>query len=136
MKVASPVDISTLWPMMCEFNRLEEIEVEPARCREALETLLGQPDLGRVFLFESSESVLGYAVLTFNYDLEYAGRDAFLTELFVASPSRGSGYGKHMLHEIESAAAALDVKAVHPSRILLGKVLSDENERFTRTPRR
>src|SRR6266852_2577253 len=83
LRVAAPSDVSMLLPMMHEFNRLEDIEVDRVLHREALGTLLRRPDLGCVFLFESSGSTLGYAVLTFNYDLEYAGRDAFLTELFL-----------------------------------------------------
>jgi len=90
----------------------EGIDVDPVLHREALGRLLRRPDLGCVFLFESSGSTLGYAVLTFNYDLEYAGRDAFLTDLFVAASSRGRGYGGHMLREIERAAVALEVKAL------------------------
>jgi len=144
MRVATVSDTSKIVPMMREFNRLENIDVDPMLHRRALETLLGRPDLGRVFLFESSGAVLGYAVLTFNYDLEFAGRDAFLTEVFVAGPFRGMGHGKHILREIERAAAADDVKAIHlmvrpentiaqrlyaasgyspPSRMMLGKVL-------------
>jgi ribosomal protein S18 acetylase RimI-like enzyme len=145
MRAATPSDIPTLLPMMNEFNRLEDIDVDPALHREALGTLLDQPDLGRVFLFESRGSAAGYAVLTFNYDLEFAGRDAFLTEVFVVGPLRGMGHGKHMLREIERAAVADDVKAIHlmvrpentiaqrlysasgyspPTRLTLGKVLS------------
>jgi ribosomal protein S18 acetylase RimI-like enzyme len=144
MRVATGSDISTLLPMMHEFNRLEDIHVDPALHREALGTLLDRSDLGRVLLFESRGAPVGYAVLTFNYDLEFAGRDAFLTEVFVAGPLRGMGHGKHMLQEIERVAVADDVKAIHlmvrpentialrlytasgyspPPRMMLGKVL-------------
>jgi ribosomal protein S18 acetylase RimI-like enzyme len=145
MRIATRDDLPVLLPMMREFNRLEEIDVEPARHRKALGTLLDGPDLGRVFLFESGETAIGYAVLTFNYDLEFAGRDSFLTEVFVVEELRGKGHGKHILREIERAAAADDVKAIHlmvrpensiaqrlyvasgyspPSRVMLGKLLT------------
>jgi GNAT superfamily N-acetyltransferase len=113
LRVAITGDVPVLLPMMQEFNLLEEIEVDPERHRRALETLLAQPALGRVFVFEVHGVAVGYAVVTFNYDLEFAGNDAFLTELFVTAPERGKGLGKAMLGEIERAAAVLEVRAFY-----------------------
>jgi ribosomal protein S18 acetylase RimI-like enzyme len=81
--------------------------------------------------------------VTFNWDLEFGGRDAFLTELYLVASARGTGLGTHALRAIERASVALDVKALHllvrpentvarrlyaaagyvsPPRLLLGKV--------------
>jgi ribosomal protein S18 acetylase RimI-like enzyme len=130
--------------MMRAFNELENIDIAPDVHERALRTLLATEELGRVFIAEVGGSVVGYAVLTFNYDLEYGGRDAFLTEVFLTLETRGHGQGRALLRSLERAAHELDVKAIHllvrpenavarrlyasagytePARILLGKSL-------------
>ena len=101
--------------MMERFNEGEEIAIDPARLRPALGHLLDDPELGRVWLLEetTSDDVVGYAVLTFGYDLEFAGPDAFLTELYVVPSARQAGVGGEALALIEAEASALGVRAIH-----------------------
>jgi ribosomal protein S18 acetylase RimI-like enzyme len=57
--------------------------------------------------------VAGYANCTYGFDLEFGGRDAFLTELIVAAPWRGRGIGPALLDALEAEARACDVHALH-----------------------
>jgi ribosomal protein S18 acetylase RimI-like enzyme len=52
-------------------------------------------------------------MVTFGYDLEFAGRDAFLTELWVDPPARGSGAGGAALALLDPELRALGVHALH-----------------------
>ena len=108
-----PEEIDALVRMMNAFNAIEGIVLEEPALRSALATLLGDPSLGRVWLFDEGGGVLGYAVLTFGFDLEFGGRDAFITELFVAADARGRGLAGRALAEVERRAAELGVRAVH-----------------------
>lgn len=110
---ASAQDIDTLLPMMFDFNQGELIEVDPQALRPALARLLADEALGRVWLFQSGAGTVGYAVLTFGYDLEFAGRDAFITEIYLCPGARGKGFGRVVLAKIEAAAADLDTRAIH-----------------------
>jgi hypothetical protein len=47
--------------------------------------LLEEHELGRAWLIDSGEKLLGYAIMTYNYDLEFGGVERIVTELFVAA---------------------------------------------------
>jgi ribosomal protein S18 acetylase RimI-like enzyme len=55
----------------------------------------------------------GYAVVTFGYDLEFAGPDAFVTEIFVRPPHRGTGEGRRLLEAITAAMRKGGASAIH-----------------------
>lgn len=74
--------------------------------------LAADASLGFILL-ATRERPIGYGVVTYNYDLEFAGRDAFITELYFAPAERGAGLGRRLLGAIEQYACAQDVKALH-----------------------
>lgn len=113
LRAASVGDIGYFLPMMADFNATEEIVVDPPHLEQALLELLGDAQLGRAWLVEFDQEIVGYAVLTFGYDLEFAGRDAFLTELFVRRRARRQGVASAVLRSISAEAANLGVHAIH-----------------------
>ncbi|HSN27017.1 MAG TPA: GNAT family N-acetyltransferase, partial [Kofleriaceae bacterium] len=92
-----------------------------------LRGLLGAPELGGVWLIERAAgaapadrsnagtdgAVVGYAIVTFGYDLEFAGRDAWLTELWVDESERGGGAGTAALDQLDAELRPLGVRALH-----------------------
>src|SRR5262245_16710080 len=94
LQVAQASDAAGPLIMMDDFNAGEAIAVDPDRLRTALDRLLADQGLGRIWLVSSDGEPVGYAVLTFGYDLEYAGRDAFLTELYLVPRARGRGVAR------------------------------------------
>jgi aminoglycoside 6'-N-acetyltransferase len=113
LRVAGPTESALVVPMMEDFNRGEGIELAEAAMRAALARLLSDRSLGVVWLLEVGGESVGYAVLTFGYDLEFAGRDAFITELYVRPSHRRRGVAFSALAEIDGAARALGVHAIH-----------------------
>jgi GNAT superfamily N-acetyltransferase len=137
LRLARLADVDRLLPMMNDFNAGEGISVEPQRLHAALAELLMDDRLGRVWLIvdertaatgdrdaagttdptdttdATDTTILGYAVLTFGYDLEFAGRDAFLTELYLKPPARGRRLGRRALDAIEVEAVRLGIAAIH-----------------------
>jgi len=55
----------------------------------------------------------GYVVATFNYDLEFAGADAFVTELFVLPAARGRGIGRRLLDAAATKVRGAGAGALH-----------------------
>jgi GNAT superfamily N-acetyltransferase len=146
LRLAKAPDTKLLLAMMADFAVGEGIAPDPRRLRTALSRLLRERDLGRVWLIVEEGAVVGYAVLTFGFDLEFTGRDAFLTELFVRKELRGRGIGRRALALLEKQAVALAARAVHlmvraenvraftlyasagyeaPRRVMLSRIVTD-----------
>ncbi len=117
LRIGTIDDARAIAPLMAQFNREEGIEWRPATMVPALERLLREPSLGVVVVAVdgagSGESLAGYAIATFGFDIEFAGQDAFVTELFVQAAYRGAGIGRALLDSIVEDLRAREVKAVH-----------------------
>jgi GNAT superfamily N-acetyltransferase len=101
---ATSSDVLVLLEMMAFFNAVEEIPWSAAVIEPALRHLLASPELGFVLVAMVGQKDVGYAVVTFNYDLKFAGRDAFVTELFVRPQHRRTGVARRLLAVIEANA--------------------------------
>lgn len=112
LRLATEADVAGLVVMMRAFNAHEEIDWDPRIGEVALRRLLGDPSLGVVAMLEE-DGVLGYAVLTWGYDLEWNGRDAFLTELWLEAHARGRGLGAAALDALQDLAREHGARAMH-----------------------
>jgi ribosomal protein S18 acetylase RimI-like enzyme len=110
---AGAEDLAAILEMMEDFNAEESIAFDRAVFQPRLERLVGDPGLGRVLVFEVDGNPSGYAIVTWGYDLEYGGRDAFLTELYVRPDRRGRGIGRLALAAAEEAARSGGAHALH-----------------------
>jgi ribosomal protein S18 acetylase RimI-like enzyme len=113
LRPATEHDVDVLLEMMEDFNQLEGIAWAPAPTELALRKLLGDGSLGQVVVVESEGGVRGYAVLTYGYDLEFAGRDAYLTEFYLRPEARGRRLGTWLLAQIEARAREAQVQTLH-----------------------
>lgn len=119
VRSAQETDVPTLLPMMVAFNRHEGIPWDPCAGEGPLRHLLRNPELGRVLLFSEEQvnyvdaSPLGYAVVTYGFDLEFGGRDAFLTELYLEPRRQAQGLGQQAMKLLLSDARAQGVNALH-----------------------
>jgi GNAT superfamily N-acetyltransferase len=80
---------------------------------QALEQLLADSNLGRVWVIEEGGEDVGYAALCFGFSLEFRGRDGFVDEVYVAQALRGRGLGRAALEFLVAEARALGVRALH-----------------------
>lgn len=111
-RVATAADVAAILTMMVDFNRHEAIAFDPKQGEPILRELIARPDLGCVLVFEE-DRMIGYAVLTYGFDLEFGGRDGFLTEIFLVEDARGKGHGKEALDRVIEAAKANGMHAIH-----------------------
>jgi ribosomal protein S18 acetylase RimI-like enzyme len=81
--------------------------------RSCWQDFLADPALGRAWVAEAGLGLVGYAVLTLGYSLEYGGPDAFVDELYVAPAFRGRGIARRALSLLEADCGERGVKALH-----------------------
>lgn len=112
-RAARAGDTDGLLAMMADFNQLEDLPWPRHGLEEALARLLADARLGVVQLVVADEAVLGYFVVTWGFDLEWSGRDAFLTEFYLLPEQRGRGLGRAALALAERLAAELGARALH-----------------------
>jgi GNAT superfamily N-acetyltransferase len=114
LRVAGAADVPALLDMMADFNRIEAIAWERGLGGGAAAAACsGSPQLGLVGIVERDDEVLGYGVLAWGFDLEYAGRDAFLTEFYLRPEVRGQGLAAAAIESAARRGAAARVAAVH-----------------------
>lgn len=106
-------DIAQVLPRTRELNAHEGIVISDERLEAALRRLMGDASLGGVWLVERDRDVIGYAIVTYGYDLEFGGRDAYLTELWIDADKRGGRAGSAALELLTGALRAHDVQALH-----------------------
>jgi ribosomal protein S18 acetylase RimI-like enzyme len=113
LRPATLADLAELTPRTLALNAHEGIVIDPAVLGAALERLLCDPGLGGAWLVERDRVPIGYAIVTFGYDLEFGGRDAYLTELWIDPPARGDGAGGAALALLDPELRARGVRALH-----------------------
>jgi len=113
LQLATPADLPEVLPRTRALNDHEAIEISDAALEAGLRTLLASPDLGGVWVVKRAGTPIGYAIVTFGYDLEFGGRDAFLTELWIDEAQRGTGAGLEVLALLEPEVRERGVRALH-----------------------
>ena len=96
-----PKDHATLLKFVTEYYRFDKIPFDKLSLSKGLDTLLRNLSQGQAWLMECHKKPVGYAVLTYNFDLEYGGVEGMLTDLYVSKRYRNRGIGSLALYEIE-----------------------------------
>jgi ribosomal protein S18 acetylase RimI-like enzyme len=109
---ASAGEAPLLVELMREFYASDYLSFEEGRARRALDELLADRELGRVWLIETAGQPVGYLVLAFGFSLEFGGRDAFVDELYVRPGFAGRGLGRATLAFVEREARASGVRTL------------------------
>lgn len=112
-RLATAGDLDVVLGLMAEFNAGEGITFNAPPFRASAAKLIEDQSLGLLPLFAISNRVVGYAALTWGFDLEFGGRDSFLTELFLVPQVRGGGLGRQALAHVEELARTHGASAVH-----------------------
>lgn len=112
LRLATPADLDAVLPHIEAFYTDFGFAWDMGRKRGLLSELLAQPALGALWLIEQDGAVVGYALVTFYFSLEYDGRVALLDELYVTRAHRGAGVGHAALSELETELRHLGARVV------------------------
>jgi diamine N-acetyltransferase len=109
---ADVTDLDALLEFVKAYYDFDEIPYRPERIRTALRILLRDPSLGRVWIIRYGRKAVGHAILSFGYDLEFNGRQATITELFIAPEYRSRRLGSKMISLMEGTCRQLGIGAL------------------------
>ncbi len=106
-------DMAAIVGMMRRYYAEDGYPFVEAQAREAVSELLADERLGRVWVADAGDTVIGYLAVTLGFSLEYRGRDAFVDELFISEDHRGQGLGREALGIAEAYCRERGVRALH-----------------------
>ena len=114
-RAAQTSDLDTLLHLMLGLQQDDpwSVPFREEEVRESLRELMLTPFAGRVFLICDADCSIGYLVLSFDFSLEYGGRNAWIDELFVRREFRGKGIGSEVLEFAAQAAREHGAKVLH-----------------------
>ena len=97
--------------LMLEFYAHEGLTLGE-RTLNAFRMLAADEKLGRAWIIQAPDDVVGYIIVTNCFSLEFAGRYALVDELYVREGWRGRGIGARALELAAEACRELGVAAV------------------------
>ena len=113
LKLADKQDVERLLPLVGAYHEFEHIDSDEADRRTALLRLLGDRELGGIWLIYGNDRLAGYIALCRGFSIEFNGFDCFIDEFYLLPEFRGRGIGRQVLSAIRDKARALDINAIH-----------------------
>jgi GNAT superfamily N-acetyltransferase len=112
-KPFEPADAPAIITMMQDFYAIDGYPMDAAVSKGLFFEFIENPALGKGWVITHEGQPVGYVILTFVFSFEYAGRIAFLDELFVTAQMRGRGIAKQALDFIAAEAESLSIKIIY-----------------------
>ena len=140
--LAQPEDLADLVAMMKELQADDpwSCPFDERHASNAMDELLRNPSLGRVWTIVDDSQTIGYIVMAFDYSLEYRGKGAWVDEFFIRPTHRGQGIGAQALEFFAEQARHLGVTVVHlevshgnPAVELYRRMGFEEHQRYLMT---
>jgi GNAT superfamily N-acetyltransferase len=102
IRLTSPSDQVRLLPLIEQYYKFDSLKFDAQTIGQALQCLLRSRTLGRVWVIDmaAERELVGYAILTYNYDLEFGGVQGIITDFFITEPYRRHGLGRRMIAAI------------------------------------
>jgi GNAT superfamily N-acetyltransferase len=107
-----PKDHKVLLKLIIAYYRFDKIPLKPESLSRGLDTLLRNLSQGQAWMLETHHKAIGYAILTYNFDLEYGGVEGMLTDLYVEKRFRQRGVGSLALYEIEDFCRERGIRTI------------------------
>ncbi len=106
-------DIETLLELMKAYYAFDRLHFDERNARFALNQMIGDENLGSLWIISYNGQEVGYIAITFGFSLEFGGQDAFIDEFFILEGFRGKGIGTSVLGLVEPILKELKVNALH-----------------------
>ena len=109
---ARAADFARLLDLISEYYRYDGIAFDAKSVGPALRKLLRDESLGCIWTIHQNDTLAGYVILTFNYDLEFGGMQGIVTDLYLRAQHRGNGLGRKALECVEEYCRVRKISAI------------------------
>lgn len=94
-------DLKALSRLIRSYYALDHIAFDAKAIRSGLKAMFKDKSTGQAFLIIVGAKAIGYAILTYGFDLEFGGRTALMTDLYLEPKYRRLGIGRKTLQFLE-----------------------------------
>ena len=101
--------LDALLGFVAKYYAYDGIAFHEASVRRGVLELLVNPHLGGAWLIREADRFVGHFVLAYSVDLEFGGRQATLTEIYLEEGARRRGLGTSALRFIEETLRAAGI---------------------------
>ncbi|MBI5914035.1 MAG: GNAT family N-acetyltransferase [Bacteroidetes bacterium] len=99
-----PPDFEVLKTMIFDLYSLDGKHGGPmteAKIARTVEKFTGEPNRGRIFIFEKQREIAGYAIVNYFWSNEFGGEIRYIDELYVQPAFRNAGLGSRFFSFLE-----------------------------------
>jgi ribosomal protein S18 acetylase RimI-like enzyme len=104
--------LDVLLSFVAKYYAFDGIAFDQDAIHRGARELVANPALGSAWLIGDGGRFVGHFVLTFGIDLEFGGRQATVTELYLDEDVRRLGYGTATLRFVEGMLRTMGVHAL------------------------
>jgi ribosomal protein S18 acetylase RimI-like enzyme len=115
IELATTIEAPEVLRLIAQLYEGEAIRFCAEAMGAALRRLVSEPALGFVLVARerTTRTIVGYGVATLGFDVEFAGHDAFITDLYVEPHTRSHGIGQALLDALTQGLRERGAKAAH-----------------------
>ena len=110
---ATAADVDLLVDLMRQFYAEASFPLDAAWAAAAFSSLIADPSLGAVWIMSVDDDVVGYAVLTVRFAMEFGGFSGCIDDLFVRRSHRRLGVSRAGLEALVAECQARGCKSLH-----------------------
>lgn len=111
-RAATKADAGILLRLVQRYYAFDQISFDAKAVRSGIRILLKSPSAVRAFLVLHGSKPVGYAILTYSFDLEFGGPVGIVTDLYLEGLYRGAGIGRKTMQFLERVCRKEGVKAL------------------------
>jgi GNAT superfamily N-acetyltransferase len=112
LQTATLADLAVLQDLVGKYYEFDHIRHDAPEVQSGLATLLADPSLGQAWLVLDGTSPVGYVIFTHGFDVEFGGRLATITDLYLEPGHRGKGVGRKILERVEDYCRTAGVRGL------------------------
>jgi GNAT superfamily N-acetyltransferase len=112
LRPAMVPDLTILTRLIRDYFAFDHLDFDGKAIRLGLRELLKSRSIGRAFVIVSNSKPVGYTILIDSFDLEFGGRVAFVTDLYLEAPHRRLGIGTEIMKQLEHFCRERGIKTI------------------------